>query len=288
METAIVQPGNIEQEESAFAEWDDLYAEPRLVTSLDHCVFYHVVDIPGFGLVDAAWDLRAGVDEYLGGVDFQGKRVLELGTASGFLCFHMERQGAEVVAFDVSDAQAELMNVIPYANADRDRNLHYVRRMVRRLNNSFWLCHRAFGSTARAVYGDIYAVPEGIGIVDIATFGCILLHLRDPFQALANVLPRVRETVIITEPFCAAEHPTWNAPQPAPSMMFQPATKEAYPPATWWSFSPESLRRALTVLGFEDTQVTYHSQQFRKEPCAMFTVVGHRTAPSTPAAWHQF
>ena len=233
-----------ERERSPIPAWDGLYAEPRLVTSLDHCVFYHVIDIPGYGVVDAAWDLRPGVDAYLGGVNFDGKRVLELGTASGFLCFHMEQQGAEVVAFDIGAEHAELMNVIPYATADRDGSLLYVRRMLRRLNNSFWLCHRAFGSTARAVYGDIYSVPEGIGIVDVATFGCLLLHLRDPFQALANVLPRVRETVIITEPFCPGEHPTWNDAKPSPSLVFQPGQRTGYPPATWWSFSPESLRRA--------------------------------------------
>lgn len=59
------------------------------------------MDIPGYGGVEGEWDLRKGVKEYLGNVDFKGKRVLEIGTASGFLCFYMEGQGAEVVAYDL-------------------------------------------------------------------------------------------------------------------------------------------------------------------------------------------
>ncbi|MEE9185219.1 MAG: hypothetical protein V3U39_12205, partial [Acidimicrobiia bacterium] len=80
----------------------NVFALPREVTDINECYFYHSMDIPRHGAVDGEWDLREGVTEYLGGVDFAGKRVLEVGTASGFLCFHMESQGAEVVAYDLS------------------------------------------------------------------------------------------------------------------------------------------------------------------------------------------
>ena len=52
------------------------YAEPREVTSLDECYFYHSMEIPGYGFVRGPWDHREGVDAYLGNVDLQGKRVL--------------------------------------------------------------------------------------------------------------------------------------------------------------------------------------------------------------------
>jgi hypothetical protein len=38
---------------------------------------------------------------------------------------------------------------------------------IPQLNNAFWLSHRAFGSSARMVYGDIYSVPDEIGTVDL-------------------------------------------------------------------------------------------------------------------------
>ena len=71
------------------------YAEPRTVTSLDDCYFYHTVEIPGHSVVTGEWDLRPGLDAYLGHFDFAGKRVLDVGAASGILSFHVERQGAE-------------------------------------------------------------------------------------------------------------------------------------------------------------------------------------------------
>jgi 2-polyprenyl-3-methyl-5-hydroxy-6-metoxy-1,4-benzoquinol methylase len=87
---------------------DALYASPRVVTRLEDCFFYHTIEIPGYGIVEGPWDLRAGLGDYLGNVDLRGKRVLELGTASGFVCFHMERQGADVVAYDLSPDRAHL------------------------------------------------------------------------------------------------------------------------------------------------------------------------------------
>jgi hypothetical protein len=41
------------------------------------------MDLPGYGTMPGEWNLRAGVREYLGGVGLRGKRVLEVGTASG-------------------------------------------------------------------------------------------------------------------------------------------------------------------------------------------------------------
>ena len=93
-----------------------VYAEPRSVTDLEDCYFYHSMEIPGYGLVEGPWDLRGGVDDYLGGVDLRDKRVLEIGTASGFLCFTMEGRGAEVVAYDLSHEQS--WDVVPYAQYD--------------------------------------------------------------------------------------------------------------------------------------------------------------------------
>ena len=91
------------QETVAAPRKASVYAEPRTVTDLEECYFYHSMEIPGYGLVEGPWDLRGGVDDYLGGVDLRDKRVLEIGTASGFLCFTMEGRGAEVVASDLSD-----------------------------------------------------------------------------------------------------------------------------------------------------------------------------------------
>ena len=280
-----------------------LYAEPREVNGLDECWFYHTVDVPGVGTVPGEWDLRAGVDDYLGRVPLAGKRVLELGTASGFLCFEMEKRGADVVAFDLAPGSPP--DLIPLA-AHPDLGaladgLSGPGGLLDRLQNSFWFCHPRFRSRAKVVYGSIYDLPAGIGPVDVATFGSILLHLRDPFLALANAARFTRETMSVTDLFhgdeweprvIGTEHrppagpprrsvarrlkkvvaaalgrPVEAAPpaKSVPAVVFLPDPADPTLPDrlnSWWQFTPEVLRRMLGVLGFEDATVTTHSHSF--------------------------
>ena len=35
------------------------YADPRSVSRIEDCYFYHSMDIPGFGRVEGDWDLTA-------------------------------------------------------------------------------------------------------------------------------------------------------------------------------------------------------------------------------------
>ena len=66
---------------------DNIYAVPKHVTELAECHFYHTMHVPGHGVVEGEWDLRSGLHRYLGRVDLTGKRVLDLGTASGLVSF---------------------------------------------------------------------------------------------------------------------------------------------------------------------------------------------------------
>lgn len=272
----------------------EVYAAPRPPDDLAACDFYHTMDIPGHGVVDGQWDLRGGLGPYLGGVGMRGKRVLELGTADGFVTFEIERQGADVVSYDLSEDYR--WDVVPYARranrqapsrADGDwlSTEDRFKRGIRRMNNAYWLSHRAYGSNARMVYGTVYEVPSAIGAVDIVTVGSVLLHTRDPFGALASPLRLARETVVVTEPRDRLSLPPILRrarkllPQRLrrPTMRFLPDWRTGRDPDGWWSLSPELIVSFLGVLGFEETSVTYHSQLYRKRSRPMFTVVGHRT-----------
>lgn len=251
------------------------YAIPRVVTDLADCDFYHTMDIPGYGHVEGAWDLRGDPAAYLGHVDFRGKRVLEIGTASGFLCFYMERQGAEVVAYDL--CEDDEWDIVPFAGQDtaalqRERKEH-----IRRLNNGFWLAHRAFGSQAKVVYGTVYAIPESIGPVDITTFCSVLLHLRDPILALQNALRLTRETVIVTE--LLWRHPLLIrllARLRGPYMAFLPDYRLGEPRETWWLFSPAIMQQFLGLFGFTEMTLSYHRQLYRGRRQALYTLVARR------------
>jgi len=257
----------------------DPYAPWRDVRATSDCVFYHTMDLPGFGLMEGQWDLREGVEDYCGNVDVAGKRVLEVGTASGFLAFHLERQGAEVVGYDLSEEQP--WDLVPFAGVDVAAIDTRHRDVIRQMNNSWWLAHRLFESSARVVYGTVYEIPESIGAVDIATYCAILLHVRDPFLALANGLRLTRDTAVVTE---IVGRPRPAVPEPAaddgrgPSVEFLPNFRTGAPQDTWWFLTPEVIQAFLGVLGFGDSSVKYHHQKGSFGECEFFTVVAHRTA----------
>jgi len=293
-----------------------LYAAPRHISNIANCYFYHVMDLPGYGTVGEEWDLRGREAAYLGGVNFQGKRVLELGTASGFLCRFMESQGAEVVGLDL--APDHVWDLVPFAGLDLAGYAVRLKEHIERLKNGWWFTQRLFGARAKVVYANIYGIPKALGLVDIATFGAILLHLRDPFHALFNALSLTRETVIVTEvhPEQPPDSRLGSVVTPAPSHGLAsglrkllgrgespaPAGPPRYPrttfflpdpqaqdpsvAVTWWCFTPEVICAFLGVLGFGQTTVTEHRQVFQGKPARMFTVVGSRTHPLPGAGRH--
>jgi len=276
------------------------------------------MDLPGYGEVGTEWDLRGGEESYLGGVSFHGKRVLELGTASGHLCRYMEGKGAEVIGFDLPVEGS--WDLVPFAELDLSSYRVGMKNHIETLKNGWWFTHSLMESRARVVYGNIYDVPAEIGPVDIATFGSILLHLRDPFQALHSALRLTREMVIVTElhpdqsavsgvdPVASTESsstwirylrhiglrrhliyllrktnviPSLSQPPKPPCMYFVPKAEAGDllgQVTAWWTLPPEVICRFLGVLGFGDQVVTEHFQIFQGKSVRLYTVVGKRTA----------
>jgi hypothetical protein len=255
----------------------NIYAEPLVITNLNDCYFYHTMDIPGFGTVEGEWDLRPGVNQYFGNADFSGKRVLEIGTSSGFGCFTMERWGAEVVAFDLSPEHS--WDVVPFHDLDYRQHIQNMKNWYRKQNNGFWLCHRAFHSKTKMVYGTVYDIPLEIGMVDISTFCAVLLHFRDPFFALQNAAKLTKKTLIITDVI-----PVLILKDKPSQIVFRPALrlKQKADYSTWWYLPPETIVDFIGVLGFEDVKISYHQQLWNNKDAKeyitlpFYTVVGHR------------
>lgn len=268
-----------------------VYAPPREVASVDDCYFYHTMDIPGHGVVTGEWDLRGRENLYLGGFDFTGKRVLEMGPASGFLTRYMEQAGADVVAYDLSEDHS--WDTVPFDGSDFEQLDKERREHIRRLNNGWWLSRNANNLSAQAVYGTVYTVPEAIGQVDVATFASILLHVRDPFLAVRTAARLVRETIIVTDIYPATDfhlvQPQLNSADPAivtelpeesfgeNKMVFMPQYWDKAYVDTWWMLSPTTVKRFLGILGFTETTVTYHfAPSGGNSRTMLYTVVAHR------------
>lgn len=267
-----------------------VYAQAPNTLELADCYFYHTMDVPGHGLVTGEWDLRGVEHQYLGGLGFSGRRVLELGPASGHLTCYMERQGAEVIAYDLSEDFS--WDTVPFSGLDLETLDTARRQHIRRLNNGLWFNLAANNSAAKVVYGTAYTVPDAIGMVDTAVFSSVLLHLRDPFLALQTALRLTTRTAVVTDVYPAADLPRVahlvDGPAPRgyetyplaelgePKMDFLPRPQDRAPADTWWHLTPAVVQRFLGVLGFAQTEVTYHFAPYGDRRTLLYTVVGNR------------
>src|SRR6184192_2553501 len=177
----------------------NIFAVPLKVEDVNDCYFYHTMELPGHGVIEGRdWDLRAGVDDYLGKVDFNGQRVLEIGPASGFLTFEMEKRGANVVSVEVTAEHG--WDFVPYPAEKLQRVFEPRRTVMRQLKNSYWFSHAAHGSKAKVYYGDVYNLPDALGQFDIAIMGSVLLHCRDPLR-IVEQCGKIASLLIITDMF---------------------------------------------------------------------------------------
>ena len=206
--------------------------------------FYHRTTLPEIGEVGEAWDLRDCTDAYLGNYGFEGKRVLDVGCASGYLSFEMEKRGAEVVSFDIDDGAN--WNVVPHFQL-RDE-LPEIRAaqsdVLVRQKRAYWLAHRLLDSRAKANYGDIYAMDDDLGEFDVIYYGMVIGHLRDPYQALYQGAKRCREAIIVTSIFEVNDTPRAG---------FIPSGErwDNLGIKSWWSPTTGLMKSMLGTLGFE-------------------------------------
>lgn len=240
-----------------------IFETPRIINDLVDCYFYHTMDLPGFGLIRAHWDLRGRFDEYIGGVDVAGKSVLDVGAATGFLSFEAEKRGAGVVSFDMDQGGQQTFLPFkdkPYYN-DHERWAREYGAQIEKWKNAYWLSHRLLGSKARVHYGNVYALPRELGTFDVVIVGSVLEHLSDQVTALASITRLTKETLVIVTPLLETEEPVAR---------FEPRASNPDHDYTWWTYSTGVYREVLGMLGFKITSITqadyYHDYEKRFEP----------------------
>ena len=245
---------------------EEIFATPLKVENVADCYFYHTMELPGHGVIEGRdWDLRGGVDEYLGKVDFADQRVLEIGPASGFLTFEMEKRCADVVSVEVTAEHG--WDFVPYPAARLEEVFGPRRIVMQQLKNSYWFSHAAHNSKAKVYYGDVYNLPAALGQFDIAVMGSVLLHCRDPLR-IVEQCGKIASLLIITDMF----YPELEGS----SVCRLAPTPQNFLWHTWWHFSTQFCAQFLAVMGFRTSEISTHQQYHRGKPYTLFTVVGQR------------
>lgn len=230
------------------------FEDPWHVEDPSSCFFYHTMDLPSFGLQDGGWDLRGRFDDYVGGTECRGKRVLDVGTASGFLSFEAEVAGAtEVVSFDIDDARRQHLQ--PFANSDYVRDYEGWRQRQTKIfdswKNGYWLAHRLLGSKCKVFYGDIYDVPAELGTFDVVILGAVLEHLIDPLSAIFAISRLARKTIVINTDYFD---------NPAPLALFKGRADRPAASFIFWTYTISLYDEYMKILGF--TPVAKRKAQF--------------------------
>ena len=224
--------------------------------------------------------MRGHESTYLGHVDVAGKRVLEVGPASGWLSSYIAKAGADLTVLDLPLGQAP--ELVPHPSIDYAQNEMSGAASVKRVVNSWWFTKRALQFQAKAVYADLYLLPADLGRFDVTIFGSILLHLSNPFRALEQAAARTADTIVVTDVFSA---PTLG---PLAEMMEHTPTIALFNPTPppigvihWWALSPPIIERMLRLLGCNEITISTHSPVNMLPPPPMFTVVGRRVPVSS-------
>lgn len=223
---------------------------------LKDCYVYHWFDLPDGRTITGSWDLRENWRAYLGHIDFRGLRVIEVGPASGFLSLKMEEMGAEVVAFDLPPGIPP--DTLPLPGCDMDEIRAAQARAIDRVRNSWWYFRKQFNSRNKALYGDIYRLPPGIGRFDVSVLGAVLLHLENPFEAIRQVAAVTERAIVVTDLF----HEQIGD---RPYIEFSPAQRVVARWMCWWLLSPAAVSRMLTAVGFPVSRVFFHNHRHHPE-----------------------
>jgi len=161
----------------------------RHIESLE---WYHTLDLGDGITTPGDYDHRPYLPYYGIPDNLAGKTVLDVGAASGFFSFEMERRGAQVTAVDLPAWFAHDFG--PCYQPDKT-----VEEGARYLHSPFLLAKERLHSSVEKVEMSVYDLdPEKMGTFDLVFCGSMLLHITDPIRALWKLQSVTREVAIIT------------------------------------------------------------------------------------------
>ena len=145
--------------------------------------WYHAMELPGGIVTPGDYDMTDTAGRIPLPKSLVGRRCLDVGTRDGFWAFEMERRGAEeVVAIDLDDPEK-----LDFPEP-RPRLAAATRESLERRQSAFHIAHRALGSEVDRRNLSVYDLTtEQAGRFQFAFIGTLLLHLRNPVDALAAI-----------------------------------------------------------------------------------------------------
>ena len=158
---------------------------------MESLIWYHTIDLGNGILTSGIYDHRPFLEFYGIPENLSGKRVLDIGTASGFFAFEMEKRGAKVTATELK--KWEEHDFGPLYVPDKP-----IEVLQSYLHEPFNAAKRILRSRVKKRKINIYRLsPKSVGFFDIVFCSSVLLHLRDPVKALWRIRKVTKDLAII-------------------------------------------------------------------------------------------
>jgi tRNA (mo5U34)-methyltransferase len=198
--------------------------------------WYHTIDLGGGLVTPGAYDHRPFLARYRLPDDLRGQRALDVGAASGFFSFELERRGAQVVAVDLPAWFEHDFGPTYQPDQDAAAGERYLRE-------PFAVARQLLGSRVEKRELNVYDLsPATVGDFDLVFCGSLLIHLTDPIRALWNLAAVTRPTgQAIIATVITREH----AAEPLALLTGQNHGD------TWWAPTRAGLETLVALAGFE-------------------------------------
>jgi 2-polyprenyl-3-methyl-5-hydroxy-6-metoxy-1,4-benzoquinol methylase len=196
--------------------------------------WYHVLDLGGVR-TPGIFDMSRFVHHYDFPESLEGKSALDVGMASGFFAFHLESLGANpVIGTDLErweDHDFSIRYNAPHDERERHQTM---------LTNAFEIAKRNKASIVKRILAGIYSLPAALETsFDLVVCANVLLHLQNPYLALANIRQVTRGIAVIsTEVY----EPRFR--KKAPIMVYLGK------PHLWWAPTPKCMELMSYQAGF--------------------------------------
>lgn len=168
------------------------FSRQDILQQIESLEWYHTLDLGNGITTPGDYDHRPYLPYYGLPDDLTGKTALDVGAASGFFSFEMERRGARVTAVDLPAWFSHDFGPCYQPDKTAEEGRRY-------LHSPFSLAKQLLNSAVEKVEMSVYDLdPEKLGTFDLVFCGSMLLHITDPIRALWRLQSVTREVAIIT------------------------------------------------------------------------------------------
>jgi len=221
--------------------------------------WYHTISLPGGLVTPGVYDFRSSLPCFQFPQDMRGMSVLDVGSATGFFAFELERRGALVTSVETPSLEA----LDRFPGQTVEQSVEKIQKMIGvghpkytaeelyryLLDGPFEFCRNLLNSKVERCFSSVYDVPAKLGnrTFDLVFMGDILLHTLYPLQALAAVTPLCKGRLVLSQVMP-------EAPDGQPAMQYVGGDDPVADEICWWLPNQACMAQLLKKLGFREVR----------------------------------